>query len=78
MKQKEVSRVLKPGGVFTAMTLTLARGVIRKVQQSIVDRSLATFFQPDQLAADLSAVGLSSFKYLQHRISLLFRVVKDY
>jgi len=74
---KEVSRILKPKGVFTAMTLTLTDGAIRKGQQWLVDRGRATFFHPDQLASDLSAVGLSSFKYHKHRISLLFCAVKD-
>ena len=74
---KEISRVLKPGGVFTAMTLTLAPGVIGKIQRWLIGRGKVTFFQPDQLAVDLSAVGFSSFRYQQHQVSLLFSVFKE-
>lgn len=59
------------------MTIASASGVIGKVQRWLVGRGRVTCFHPDQLAADLSAVGLSSFKYLQHRVSLVFHAVKD-
>jgi ubiquinone/menaquinone biosynthesis C-methylase UbiE len=74
---REVSRVLKPGGVFTGMTIALAGGVIGKMQGWVMGRGRPTFFRPDQLAIDLGAVGLSSFKYLQHRVSLVFCAIKD-
>jgi len=73
---KEVERVLKPGGVFTAMTLTFAGGVIGKIQQRMVDRGQATFFDISKLAADLKVVGFSNFNYRKHRISLIFCATK--
>jgi SAM-dependent methyltransferase len=74
---KEIARVMKPGGTFTAMTIALVSGLIGKVQQRIMDRGRATFFQPNKLAVDLNAAGLSSFVYKQHRVTLLFSTVKD-
>jgi ubiquinone/menaquinone biosynthesis C-methylase UbiE len=74
---KEVARVLKPGGIFTAMTLTFAGGVIGKVQQRIMDRGRATFFDISELAWDLQAAGFSTFKYKQHRVSLIFCATKN-
>ncbi len=59
------------------MTIASASGVIGKLQQWVVERGRATFFNPDQLAAALDAVGLSSFKYWQYRVSLVFRANKD-
>ncbi len=73
---REVSRVLKPGGVFTGMTIALAGGVIGKMQGWVMGRGRATFFRPDQLAIDLGAVGFSSLKYQQHHVSLVFSAVK--
>ena len=73
---REISRILRPSGVFTAMTITLVPGLIYKVQKRLMDRGHATFFCPHQLGNDLNAVGLSSFQYTQHRVSLIFRAVK--
>lgn len=73
----EVSRVLKPGGVFTAMTLTQAQGLVGRLQQALVERGKATFFDPGKLSRDLQAVGLSSFKHRQHRVTLLFCAMKN-
>ena len=49
-----------------------------KLQQRIMNRGRATFFQPDILAADLNAAGLSSFQYKQNRVTMLFCAVKDF
>jgi SAM-dependent methyltransferase len=75
---REIARVMKAGGIFTAMTIAFVSGLIRKVQQRIMERGRATFFQPDKLAADLNAAGLSSFLYRRHRVTLLFSAVKDF
>lgn len=73
---KEVARVLTPGGIFTAMTLTFASGLINKLQKWMSVGGRATFFVPDQLFADLKAVGFTSFSYQQHRVTLLFSAIK--
>lgn len=73
---REISRILSPSGVFTAMTITLIPGLIYKVQKRLMDRGRATFFCPHQLGNDLNAVGLSSFQYKRHGVSLIFRAVK--
>jgi SAM-dependent methyltransferase len=72
----EVARVLRPGGIFTAMTLTFARGLINKLQMRLNAGGRATFFVPDQLLADLKAVGFTSFSYRQHRVTLLFSAIR--
>ncbi len=73
---KEIARVLSPGGVFTAMTLAYGGGLIGRIQQRMVRRSKATFFDPDQLAADLREAGFPVFKYMKHRVSLIFCAAK--
>lgn len=73
---REISRILRPSGLFTAMTITLVPGLIHKLQKSLMDRGRATFFNPHRLGEDLNAVGLSSFQYKQHGVSLIFRAVK--
>lgn len=73
----EVSRVVKPGGVLTAMTLTFAPGILHHLmRQWLVKRGRVKFFRPDQLAADCRSVGFSEFEYRQHRTSLIFSAVK--
>jgi len=73
---EEVSRVLRPGGVFTAMTLTLGRGPVRRLQLRLMRKGQATFFDPEDLSRDLEAAGFSSFRYQKHGLSLLFAAVK--
>ena len=72
----EIARVLKPGGIFTAMTLTLGKGPVRRLQGRIMRKSLGTFFEPEELSRDLDAAGLSLFRCQKHRLSLLFAAVK--
>lgn len=72
----EVARVLRPGGIFTAMTLTFADGLINKFQKLMTTGGRATFFVPDQLFADLEDVGFTSFSYRQHRVTLLFSAMR--
>lgn len=74
---EEVSRILRPGGVFSAMTIARMPGLIGRLQQSLVQKGRATFFDPEQLAIDLRKVNLSSFKHLRHRVTLLFSVAKE-
>ncbi len=73
---REITRVLKPGGVFTAMTLTLGKGPVRRLQGRIMRKGLGTFFEPEALSKDLDAVGLSLFRCQKHRLSFLFAAVK--
>lgn len=74
---REIARIVKPGGVFTAQTIALGKGLIHRIQQRAMERGRATFFQPDQLAADLNAAGFLSFFHKQYRIILLFSAIKD-
>ena len=74
---KEIYRVLKPGGIFTAMTITMGHGTIERIQQRIMKKGQATFFESHSLEQDLKSVGLKSFECVQQRFSLLFRVVKN-
>jgi SAM-dependent methyltransferase len=72
----EIARVLKPGGVFTAMTLARSKGIVRKLQIRAEERDRASFFAPEELCSDLSASGLSSFNCVRHRLSLLFSTTR--
>jgi hypothetical protein len=74
----EIARVLKPGGIFTAQTIALGKGIIRRIQQRIMNYGRATFFKTNQLAADLNAAGFFPFFHKQYRIILLFSAVKDF
>ena len=73
---KEISRILRPGGAFTAMTLTIAGGFLGRIQSQMVNSGRATFFDPDQLGNELTDVGLSSFRCIRHGVSLLFCAMK--
>ena len=74
---KEIHRVLKPGGIFTAMTITMGRGTVERIQQRIMKKGQATFFERQSLEKDLESIGLGSFDCVQSRFTLLFRVVKN-
>jgi SAM-dependent methyltransferase len=74
---REIARIVKPGGVFTAQTIVLSKGLIHRIQQWAMRRGRATFFQPDQLVADLNAAGFFSFFHKQYRIILLFSAIRD-
>ncbi|MFZ3045084.1 MAG: methyltransferase domain-containing protein [Desulfatirhabdiaceae bacterium] len=49
----EISRVLKPGGIFTAMTLAPCKGIVGVVQHNLMKNRKAVFFDPDILSQDL-------------------------
>jgi SAM-dependent methyltransferase len=74
---EEISRILRPGGAFTAMALTTAGGFLGRIQRQMVNRGRVTFFDPDQLANELKGMGLSSFRYIRHGVSLLFCAMKE-
>ncbi len=74
---KEIHRVLKPGGIFTAMTITMGHGTVERIQQRIMQKGQGTFFERQSLERELGSVGLGSFDSVQKRFTLLFRVVKS-
>lgn len=69
---QEVARVLRPGGVFTAMTLTYGAGLVKRLQERMVRRAKATFFEPNKLAADLREARFPFFTHKRYRVSLIF------
>lgn len=73
----EIYRVLKPGGIFTAMSIALAPGPMRKVQTNMMERGKATFFDPQHLGRELAEHGLDQFEFLQKRVSLVWRAQKQ-
>lgn len=72
----EIARILKPGGVFTGMTIGWAPGPFVKVQRNMVARGRGTFFAHDTLASDLEAAGLGELYTVQHRLGFLFRATR--
>lgn len=73
---KEVSRVLKPGGVFTGMTISLSPGPLGRVQKHMMRAKKATFFYPEHLAKSFNMHNLKLLKFKLHRMVLLFSAVK--
>ena len=73
---REIHRVLKPGGLFTAMSISLAPGPLRKVQTHMMERGKATFFDPRDLGRHLADAGLDQFEFLLKRVSLVWKVQK--
>ena len=68
----EIHRVLKPSGIFTAMTIGMAPGPLRRVQKKLMADKKARFFVPEVLGPELEAAGLGSFDYDLNRVSLIF------
>ena len=75
---REISRVLRPGGILGGWTLTWSPwAVYRKVQKWLMDHWKFTFLRPDQFAVGLSEVGLCAFKYRQRNAWLIFCATKN-
>lgn len=72
----EIARVLKPGGRFTAMTIPLLPGPLRRVQKAMMGQGRATFFDPEIVAAELRVAGFEAFEYRIKRAVILFTAVK--
>lgn len=74
---REISRILRPGGVFCGWTLVAhSQGPERSIQNRLMRRRKATFFHPVGLADDLRVAGLRWFRWNKRRAWLLFRAVK--
>jgi SAM-dependent methyltransferase len=73
---REISRILKPGGVFTGWTLYLKPGLEERFQRRMIEKGLASFFQPNQLDDDLKQAGLTYFHCERERLWLIFRALK--
>ena len=73
---REISRILRPGGVFTGWTLYLKPGLEERLQRRMMEKGLASFFQPDQLGDDLKQAGLTHFHCERERLWLIFSASK--
>jgi len=73
---REISRILRPGGVLTGWTLYLKPGPEERFQRRMMDKGLASFFQPDQLGVDLKQAGLTHFHCERERLWLIFSATK--
>jgi ubiquinone/menaquinone biosynthesis C-methylase UbiE len=73
---EEISRVLKPGGMFTAMTIAQSTGILGNLQNKLVNDRKAFFFNPDLLPNKLKIYGFNQFTYVQKKVVLLFSVNK--
>lgn len=73
---REIARVLKPGGMMTAMTIARTGGVLGKIQKKVMAKKRATFFELEPLAQDLRSFGLNAFSFRKHRTTLLFSTQK--
>lgn len=72
----EISRILRPGGVFTAMTIGWAPGMVARLQQRMVNDGRASFFEHESLAQELAGHGLVDLVSEQRRLGFTFRAVK--
>jgi SAM-dependent methyltransferase len=73
---REVFRILKPGGIFTAMTIPLVGGWIGLLQRKIMDKKKGAFFVPGDLSERLSLSGFVGFRHFQRRLLLVFKCRK--
>lgn len=69
---REIYRVLKPGGIFTAFTIGLAPGPLRRLQHGMMAQGRATFFDAAALGGALGAAGFTRYTFRQSRVSLVF------
>lgn len=73
----EISRVLKSNGEFTAMTISRSSGWVGNLQKRLLDDRKATFFSPDRLCSQLKKYGFNQLTFIQNKMVLLFRALKD-
>lgn len=72
----EISRILRPGGIFTGWTLYLKPGLEERLQRRMMEKGQASFFQPEQLGNDLNRAGLTHFCCERKRLWLIFSATK--
>ena len=72
---KEISRILKPGGLFTGEAIAIDPKV-EKIQRVVEKSRGASFIQPEVFRAQLQDVGLESMEHTQRKVIMTFRSVK--
>lgn len=72
----EIARVLKPGGIFTGMTLMRRPLGPYSFQAFLQTRLSFKFFEPELFKEELAAHGLGDFFMLNRHSALLFRTVR--
>lgn len=70
---REISRVLRPGGILTGMIVVMTTGPLRHLQRRANRRGHATFLDRESLRDSLEAFGLSRFESTAYGGALLFR-----
>lgn len=70
---REISRVLRPGGILTGMIVVMTTGPLRHLQRRAHKRRHATFLDRESLRDSLEAFGLSRFESTAYGGALLFR-----
>lgn len=73
---REIFRILRPGGVFTGWSLYLKPGLEERIQHRMMEKKLASFFQPGQLGDELKQAGLTHFHCERERLWLIFSATK--
>jgi SAM-dependent methyltransferase len=73
---REIARILRPGGRFTAMVVVLRGGLLGRLQRWLMQRDKAFFFAPDTLATELASFGLADFRHRSHGGSMVFSTVR--
>lgn len=69
---REISRVLRPGGILTGMIVVMTTGPLRHLQRRAQQRRHATFLDRESLRDSLEAFGLSRFESTAYGGALLF------
>ena len=73
---KEISRVLKPGGMFTVEAIAIDPK-IEGLERFIMRTRGFHFLEPEVVKRQLQEVGIGSMEYTQRKMILTFRSVKE-